>query len=353
MGRDLKRAGLSYGENDRIFARLRSATTAQLHKELTGDNAFELVDCAARRGVVEAQIRLGRMLLDGAGIPADPASALGWFLTAARAHDPEAMNMVGRCFENGWGTEVDFVQAARWYERAARRGDAWAQYNLGHCYLDGIGVFTDRHAALCWYRRAAHAGHPRAMNLVGRCLEQGWGNACDPAAAARWYARSAAGGYFRGQYNHASMLAAAGRTEEAASWYARAAEGATDAVRAAIVRELSNHADPGLRELALRLRAAERRRGGSTPADAPDAGKACGFPEGAQRVQPPPRYAAWHKRAGVKLIIQMIRNLILRARRHSHILPGGSRSGLRSAANDMPGAGPSDADAPASGHIEG
>jgi TPR repeat protein len=159
---------------------------------------------AAAHGVPEAQLRLGRMLLDGTGMARNPAAAFAWFERAARRGDAEALNMLGRCHENGWGTSPDAAAAARCYGKAAALGDAWAQYKLGHA---------------------------RAMNLVGRCHEQGWGTVRDPAAAAPWYRRSAEGGYFRGQYNHATVLIAAGKVDEARHWLCRAAETGTEAVK--------------------------------------------------------------------------------------------------------------------------
>jgi hypothetical protein len=52
------------------------------------------------------------------------------------------------------------------------------------------------------------------------------------AKAAECYARVAEGGDFRGQFNHARLLAEAGRVEEAVQWIARAAETASPAFRA-------------------------------------------------------------------------------------------------------------------------
>jgi TPR repeat protein len=212
------------------FAELRDLGSGALAEVLTGPDAAEAIELAARAGVHAAQLRLGRHLLD----QGRQATALGWFMTAARDGDAEAMNMVGRCHEQGWGTPIDYAAAAHWYRKAALRGHDWAQYNLGHLYLDGRGVFPDRGLAYGWYRRSAAQGHARAMNLVARCLEEGWGIPRDPKAAAEWYRRSAEAGYFRGQYNHATILARAGRDEEAAEWFRKAAEGGTEAVRRAV-----------------------------------------------------------------------------------------------------------------------
>ncbi len=205
---------------------------------------------AAQCGLVEAQLVLGRMRLDGQGGPRDPAKALAWFTRAAEAGSADACNMLGRCHEHGWGTPVDAKAAALWYGKAAEVGDAWAQYNLGHLHLNGDGVRRDAGQALAWYRRAADQGHARAMNLVGRCLEQGWGAAPDPAAAGDWYRRSAEGGYFRGQFNHASLLAAEGRIAEALGWFEQALDGAPADSRRTLTEALAGSPWPELRRLA-------------------------------------------------------------------------------------------------------
>jgi TPR repeat protein len=49
------------------------------------------------------------------------------------------------------------------------------------------------------------------------------------AKAAECYERAAEGGDFRGQFNHARLLAEAGRLDEAVTWIARAAETAPPA----------------------------------------------------------------------------------------------------------------------------
>ena len=59
------------------------------------------------------------------------------------------------------------------------------------------------------------------------------------ALAAAWYRRSAEAGYFRGEYNYATLLMAAGRKTEARQWFARAAGHGTPAVRARVLAILS------------------------------------------------------------------------------------------------------------------
>ena len=235
-------------------AALSMMGTDELHRVFSGDPsvAAAWVEAAAATGIAEAQVRLGRMLLEGEGVAKDPHGAFACFFCAAQIGDADAQNMLGRCYENGWGTPVDFIGASVCYRRAAHAGLAWAQYNLGHMLLDGIGVTRDREAAFIWYRRAADQGHARAMNLVARCHEEGWGVLRDPVAAQDWYRKSAEGGYFRGAYNYASILAGEGRVEDAAVWFERALVTAPPPTHGNILRILARQENPQLRAIAER-----------------------------------------------------------------------------------------------------
>ncbi|WP_455921106.1 tetratricopeptide repeat protein [Pseudomonas putida] len=187
-----------------------------------------LLDQAAA-GNVEAQARLGQVLLDGHGIERDAALALRWFGIAAAAGHLAALNMLGRCRELGWGCTPDLAMAARHYRACAERGLDWGQYNYANLLSQGRGVPKDMAAALGWYQRAADTGHAKAMNLVGRFHEEGWVVVQDLDAAFGWFQRSALAGDFRGQCSYASMLVRRGRLQEAATWVQRATRTATPA----------------------------------------------------------------------------------------------------------------------------
>src|ERR1700759_2703398 len=134
-------------------AALSMMSPAELRALLSGDasDAAAWVEAAAACGVPEAQVRLGRMLLEGQGVAQDTRAAFACFLCAAEGGDPDGQNMLGRCYENGWGTAPDLARAAAAYRLAAESGLAWAQYNLGHLLLDGLGVVRDHNAAFLWY----------------------------------------------------------------------------------------------------------------------------------------------------------------------------------------------------------
>ncbi len=195
----------------------------------TPEDRAAFVGACAEAGEAEAQAVYGQMLLDGTGVPADPRAALGWFVKAAAQQHLMAINMVGRCYDLGWGTAPDKTRAAECYRIAAERGLDWGMYNYATLLALGAGVALDRAAALGWFRKAAALGNVKAINFVGSFHEDGWVVERDLAAAALCYARAAQGGDFRGCFNHARMLGAGGRHEEAIDWLKRAGASATPA----------------------------------------------------------------------------------------------------------------------------
>ncbi|HAB02365.1 MAG TPA: hypothetical protein DCE25_05315, partial [Pseudomonas sp.] len=84
--------------------------------------AAQAILSAAGQGVVEAQLLLGQILLDGRGIQADAGVARRWFGIAAQGGSAMGRNMLGRCLEHGWGGEANLSQAAIEYARAADAG---------------------------------------------------------------------------------------------------------------------------------------------------------------------------------------------------------------------------------------
>jgi TPR repeat protein len=222
------------------FAKLTQMSLDELQNLLTGNpkEAAIWIRMAAMQGLDAAQMRLGRMLLAGEGLAKNEREAFAWFERAASGGDDDALNMLGRCYEHGWGVAANATTAFLHYQRAALLGNAWAQYNLGHCYLDGNGTLRDPYPAYYWYGEAAAQGHGRAMNLLARCYEEGWGIAQDSETAHDWYRKSAESGYFRGQYNWASLLAVAGKVDEAAEWFLLAAKNGTQNVRRTVAMVL-------------------------------------------------------------------------------------------------------------------
>lgn len=193
-----------------------------------GADRAALIRVAAEGGVVQAQLLLGQMLLDGGELPADPRAAFGWFNRAAASHDMFALNMVGRCYELGWGVAVDLARATQCYRVAAGQGLAEAAYN----YATRLALAEDHDAALEWFRQAAQDTGligAKAANYIGSFHEDGWSVPADRAEALRHYRIAAEGGDFRGAFNLARLLAEDGAVDEALRWLGRVRETATPA----------------------------------------------------------------------------------------------------------------------------
>nr|WP_220129671.1 tetratricopeptide repeat protein [Sphingomonas chungangi] len=206
-------------------------TADDLRATLAGspEKAAELLKAGAEAGLPEAQAAYGQALLDERGVASDAVAALGWFRRAAAAGDAMGMNMLGRCFEKGWGTTEDRAEATYWYAHAAQAGLDWGMYNYGSALALGAGVEKDEAAALGWFQRAGAMGHAKSINFVGIFHEEGRVTLRDRAKAAECYRVAAESGDYRGQFNHARLLAEDGRLDEAVTWIGRAAETAPPA----------------------------------------------------------------------------------------------------------------------------
>ena len=228
------------------IAGLNTLSAEEIAQRLSGprDRVAAFVRDAAEAGSAEAQARFGQMLLDGDGVAQDQPQAFAWFERAARAGHLEAANMVGRCYDLGWGVRADKKKAAIWFRQAAARGLTQAKYNYATLLALGQGVGEDKPTALALFEEAAAEGFGKAHNFVGSFYEDGWVVERDMAEAARRYAIAAAGGDFRGQFNHARMLAANGETEEALHWMALAWDNGNPRFRAQMIDHVLTLGEP-------------------------------------------------------------------------------------------------------------
>ncbi|OWK30751.1 tetratricopeptide repeat protein [Sphingomonas mucosissima] len=204
-----------------------------------------LVRAGAQQGVAEAQAVWGQMLLD----EGKPREGFSWFNKAAAQGHLMALNMVGRCYDQGWGVAIDKARAAECFRIAAERGLDWGMYNFATALTLGEGVPEDKAAALAWFEKACALGNAKAINYIGSFHEDGWVVARNMAVAADCYARAAEGGDFRGAFNHARMLIADARYDEAREWLARCAQSATPAFLDKAARWLSDSPRPALAEV--------------------------------------------------------------------------------------------------------
>lgn len=130
---------------------------------------------AAEKGETEAKSRLGVMILNGTGMPADPAKGRGMIAEAARMGNPMALNEVGVCLQKGLGGPQDEIAAIGYFYASSELGNIAALINLGSCYEQGRGVPRNFELAGGFYAKAAKAGHASAQFALGRLFEEGLG----------------------------------------------------------------------------------------------------------------------------------------------------------------------------------
>src|SRR5450759_1806118 len=96
--------------------------------------ALQLWRPLAEHGNAVAQMNLGLMYFQGAGVAQDFQEAVKWYRLAAVKGEARAQYNVGLFYANGKGVEQDFKEAVKWYRLAAAQGHKEAQLNLGVMY---------------------------------------------------------------------------------------------------------------------------------------------------------------------------------------------------------------------------
>lgn len=158
-------------------------------KDLRG--AARWLRLAAERGHAPAQLALGNLLLDGIGVPANPAEGVAWVRRAALQGEPAAQTRLGLLLASGRGVGADPAAAVGWFRQAAEQEDAIGQRELGLRLLDGRGAPADPAAAVDWLRQAAVQGDRQAQQTLGVLYREGRGVEADPVEAAWWFRQAA------------------------------------------------------------------------------------------------------------------------------------------------------------------
>lgn len=114
----------------------------------------------------------GRMLRDGAGVPADAAAGIALLKLSADAGHIPAMLQLGKTHMLGLGVPADAAKAKPWLEKAAQNDEAQAAYLLAMLELRPGAPAAEQAEGLGWLRRAAKR-RPEAMLRYGEFLFEG------------------------------------------------------------------------------------------------------------------------------------------------------------------------------------
>jgi hypothetical protein len=126
----------------------------------------------AMAGDVASQYELVLKLEYGQGCKANPEEAKRWLVSAAKRGLKEAQFRLGdHLLRAEGGFEWNAEEAVNWLTRAAEQGYDSAQFSLGWCYEKGLGTTIDINAAAGWYQRAAKQGNTQAAEQLKVCVE--------------------------------------------------------------------------------------------------------------------------------------------------------------------------------------
>ena len=149
--------------------------------------AFPLLARAARAGIAEAEFRIGRCYLEGAGVPPSRGDGVRWLEKAAARDYVEAQTLVATLCLNGLGPEQTGTPAALFGGKTT--------------------TAPDFEAALLWARRAAESGSAEAQAILGYILSSGPEGLRNELVSGQWFRRSAEAGCAQGQLGYALALA--------------------------------------------------------------------------------------------------------------------------------------------------
>lgn len=235
--------------------------------------AFQQYVRAAHSGLAEAEYRLARCYLEGAGVPQCHVEAVLWLERAGHRGHVDAQSLLaivylnglagGGLFDPGRGAEPNYSAAAYWARKAAEAGSGEGQAILAHILISGPEDMRNPEESAAWYRRsaasacpngmlghalalirnqglddaqeeivenirqAAEAGLPTALYLLAGFHEKGFGVAQDGALAVALYRRAAEAGHRAAQMHLGIALLEAADAgsdrSEAERWLRRAA----------------------------------------------------------------------------------------------------------------------------------
>src|SRR5436190_14856689 len=184
---------------DRLTGRANPAAALRRAIQLSDSGkpaeAFPLMAVAARAGITDAEYRVARCYLEGAGVPPSRSEGARWLRRAAGHGSVDAQALLAAVYVAGL---------------APAEGDVGRGLSERLFAADSLSGDPDFAAAHGWAIKAAEAGSPTGQAVLGYILTCGPEPLRDPDAAHRWYEQSAAAGCAEGSLGLALSLARRG-----------------------------------------------------------------------------------------------------------------------------------------------
>ena len=114
---------------------------------------------SANLGYPHAACMVAIHYADGLGTKEDTATAVEWYRKDIAKNDPVAENHLGSMLLEGAGVPKDPAEGMRLLKLSADQDYAPAFLNIGRAYLFGFGVPKDQGTGMMWYGQAADRGN--------------------------------------------------------------------------------------------------------------------------------------------------------------------------------------------------
>lgn len=137
------------------------------------NNAERWLREAIQAGSVDAQVILGRALVEGQAGLDDLPRGMGLLYQAAEQNHPLALAQLGAVLMDDERVPSQPTVAAGYLARSHQLGHPWATQQLGAAYLVGRGVSRDPERAEQLLRNAVKRGQSGAMRLLGEAYLKG------------------------------------------------------------------------------------------------------------------------------------------------------------------------------------
>lgn len=158
-----------------IVLMILGSTILSFGKELPTD--LNKLTKMAKKGNVEAQLKLGDMYYNGTDVERNPDEAKYYYELAVKKNAPLGYVGLGNCYLNGLGAPKDRAEAFKLFKTAAGMGCIEGKAELGYCYYKGYGVDKNLTEAFKLGSEAAAQGNPEGKYLIGLCYLYGYGGA--------------------------------------------------------------------------------------------------------------------------------------------------------------------------------
>lgn len=178
----------------RAMHQLGRQLIAGLGVQANPEQGLALLELAAQSGRADILLDLANALLEGASGAPDPQRAAQVYALAVQAGSDEAAVSLALLYQEGQGVDQSIERAIELYSGPAERGHARAQNNLGLIYARGGDVPQDYAKALELFTKAAEQDLPSGLRNLAAMHENGFGTPHNEALSQQLLRQAASGG---------------------------------------------------------------------------------------------------------------------------------------------------------------